>query len=324
MKIIDTEEKAYFLGWISSDGHLMKSGYGIAIGIHSNDIKMLETLRDIISHNLPIYKFEKRNIVNLSINSREMCMDICRHLQINPGKKSHCVKFPKLDNDSLTWAFIRGVFEGDGHIVKLTRESRRRRCNITSASVDFLNSLKAFCNYGHIHSNDTYEMNGDNSMNFLNNIYQNSNPKFRLERKYNVYLQYLSFAPGLFDNITRDSSFTGKNEKCKFVKTKTDAISPFSGNDYNQKFLIWIIDKIKNISDDIILYETGIKVFINDNIKYGLKIDNDLAILGYELILENSVVDPDYIVTIKIALKYDNHQNINFPLKVAELILLPF
>lgn len=322
MKNIDTEEKAYLLGWISSDGHLMKSSHGIAIGIHSDDIKILETLRDIISKNLKIYKFENRNIVNLSISSTEMCLDVCRHLQIKPGKKSHTVKFPKLDSDFLTWAFIRGVFEGDGHIVKLTRKSRRRRCNITSESEDFLNALKSFCNdVGHIHSKDTFELNGDNAMNFLNSIYQFSNPKFRLERKYNVYLQYLSFVPGLFDNVSGNLNYTGKTEECKFVKTRTDAISPYNKNDNFKEFCIWIIDKINNISENITLYETGIKVFINDGYNYQLIADSSLLNLGYELIVDKSIVDPDYIITIKIALKSNITSNFNYPLKVAKLII---
>src|SRR5690348_14894045 len=52
MKTIDSEEKAYFLGWIASDGFIGKTI--VTITIHKKDNKIIEILRDIVCKELPI------------------------------------------------------------------------------------------------------------------------------------------------------------------------------------------------------------------------------------------------------------------------------
>ena len=79
MESIDTEKKAYFLGWIASGGYLEKNI--ISISIHKNDVDTLTELRDIICPDIQI-KNTSNNLVSLTIYSQKMCDDICKHLNI--------------------------------------------------------------------------------------------------------------------------------------------------------------------------------------------------------------------------------------------------
>ena len=102
-KSIDTEEKAYLLGWIASDGHISKSSWSIKIEIQDTDIRCLETLKDIVCEEIPIVHI--KNNIRIEIHSKTMCLDICKLLSIKRGKKSNTVNFPNLNNQELTWAF---------------------------------------------------------------------------------------------------------------------------------------------------------------------------------------------------------------------------
>jgi hypothetical protein len=112
---IKTEEQAYFLGWIASDGHISKRGFKIAI--KQTDRIILEKMRNSLCRELPIrnYKTDTSNLSSLEANSIKISEDLCKLLQIKPGKKSDIVRLPKL-NKKLLWHFIRGYFDGDGTI----------------------------------------------------------------------------------------------------------------------------------------------------------------------------------------------------------------
>lgn len=107
MEKIDTFEKAYLLGWIASDGCISPDSWAICIKIHEKDIQCLEKLRDIVCPDIEI-KHVPGSYVSLTINSRKIYTDVCRHLCIERG---NVVKFPKFNNEELSWAFIRGYFE---------------------------------------------------------------------------------------------------------------------------------------------------------------------------------------------------------------------
>uniref|UniRef100_A0A6C0JS51 DOD-type homing endonuclease domain-containing protein n=1 Tax=viral metagenome TaxID=1070528 RepID=A0A6C0JS51_9ZZZZ len=197
MKNIDSEEKAYFLGWIASDGYINKEY--ISIKIHKNDIKMIETLRDFICKELPLfYRTSGENCVGFKINSKEMVEDMCRHLKIKPGKKSRTVGFPDLDSDKLTLAFIRGLFDGDGTLTPLAGNNNQRACSIASISETMKKSIKIFFSKFDIYcyiSPDKVNFCGVNSLNFLKGIYTNAKPHLVLARKFARYQLHLKWLP---------------------------------------------------------------------------------------------------------------------------------
>ena len=194
MKNIDSEEKAYFLGWIASDGHVNKRF--VAINIHKKDIKIIETLRDFFCKELPLVHMRDK-YVGLKISSKQIAQDICRHLKIKPGNKSLTVAFPDLATDDLKWAFLRGLFDGDGYLSLLNETNNDRLCNIASISEGMKKSIQDFVAQFDIKSNKiapkVITFSGPHSLNFLLGIYANANPNLVLERKFARYQLHVNW-----------------------------------------------------------------------------------------------------------------------------------
>jgi hypothetical protein len=122
---IDTEQKAYILGFLAADGNVNPDKYGceIRIVLHPKDTDLLEKINQewestyvVVDHHLGIYsgfpgssKLQRK----LSVRSRLMQTDLLKY-GIIPNK-TNSIRFPKLP-DHLDRHFLRGFLEGDGYI----------------------------------------------------------------------------------------------------------------------------------------------------------------------------------------------------------------
>jgi len=121
---IDTEEKAYFLGFIYADGCVFDNTCKVNLSI--KDINVLEKFRTAIAGDMPIHT--RQAVCNLSNDgvSREYCMiemtndmlrsDLARHGVI--PRKSEILTFPTTVPDELIRHFLRGYVDGDGSFGK--------------------------------------------------------------------------------------------------------------------------------------------------------------------------------------------------------------
>lgn len=111
---INTEEKAYVLGFILADGHISKRN-ALMFGLKSDDIDVLYKIRAAMksTHNIKIS--EKKNAALLSI--------CCAHIgkRLNELGVYHDKTFSlKIQNivsqipQELECHFVRGLFDGDG------------------------------------------------------------------------------------------------------------------------------------------------------------------------------------------------------------------
>ena len=119
---IDSEDKAYWLGFICADGYINKRGNTVAITLDIKDQDHLKKFLGVINSNLmkldfrkgqysPDHKFTDKVSVNLYSN--KMNSDL-RKLGITENKSKNLKKLVlNLDAD-LTRHFIRGYFDGDG------------------------------------------------------------------------------------------------------------------------------------------------------------------------------------------------------------------
>ena len=122
---IDTEEKAYWLGFIAADGCVSKSSeynsYRLTINLSYVDKNHLEKFKKCIGANdiaieecINIKGFSNPNgtiTVRLVLNSYKLCMDLAKYY-IKP-KKSYDIEIPNID-DNLMPHYLRGLFDGDG------------------------------------------------------------------------------------------------------------------------------------------------------------------------------------------------------------------
>lgn len=113
---IDTEIKAYWLGFLAGDGTI--SGNKVRLCLNLKDREHLQlfkrtvgwTGRDYLHHN---------NALEVRFSSLKMVTDLANY-SITP-RKTFTVNFPKI-HKSFEPHFIRGLFDADGCISKVKRE----------------------------------------------------------------------------------------------------------------------------------------------------------------------------------------------------------
>lgn len=122
-QIINSEEKAYFLGLIFADGsiYFRKGNYQphFSITLIKHDKYLLEKLKYEIQFTGNLYyikppKQHQQNLFRLGVTSSAFC----GHL-INSGcipNKSLTLEFPKIIPECFLRHFIRGYFDGDGSV----------------------------------------------------------------------------------------------------------------------------------------------------------------------------------------------------------------
>ena len=123
-KSIDTEEKAWVLGFIYADGYIDSSKTKLKITLTEKDRDVLEKIRHILRSNSPIRRKEGKQIkgtnyfgnstVTLMISNAQICQDLEKHGAFY--KKSLKLQFPLFLKDELIKHFIRRYFDGDGCI----------------------------------------------------------------------------------------------------------------------------------------------------------------------------------------------------------------
>ena len=115
---ITQPEQAYWLGWLHSDGNISKNQIRLRLSI--NDIEILELFNKSLNSNIPIiieennkgYGSKNSKIANLTINSSKMVSDLQKYGIVQ--NKTDIIDFYNFNNDTLTKAYIRGIFDGDG------------------------------------------------------------------------------------------------------------------------------------------------------------------------------------------------------------------
>lgn len=145
---IDSEEKAYILGFYIADGSVYKGGthqgYKFSIGISALDIDILEKIRDILSPNANInfsderinnYGIKTNTMCKLNISSKDIVNTLC-DLGLGENKTYLSKSIVNIIPEELMLHFIRGYFDGDGHIgyskvskKHITKENKEKSYN---------------------------------------------------------------------------------------------------------------------------------------------------------------------------------------------------
>lgn len=123
---IDTEAKAYWLGFFAADGCVRNKGT-IVLALAAKDLVHLERFKKDLEATYRIYKYSARArkdgsvvhpVVNLTISSQKMVRDL-----EDKGigrRKTFTLDFPSKNQvpDHLMRHYLRGYFDGDGCIYK--------------------------------------------------------------------------------------------------------------------------------------------------------------------------------------------------------------
>lgn len=106
-----TNNSAYVLGFMCSDGNVFKSCRGFGIHLSKNDIEILESIRRVMKSNHPIAVY--KSSVNFRVSNKRLTNALIKYGCI--PKKSLVLELPKVPFKYLNH-FVRGYFDGDGSI----------------------------------------------------------------------------------------------------------------------------------------------------------------------------------------------------------------
>ena len=194
---IDTEEKAYWLGFLFADGYISNDG-AVELCLKYDDVAhlkkykiFLKSSHEITEKDVPLNgKIFKA--VRISFKDKTIYDDLVSYGCVN--NKSSVIQMPDLDSDQLRH-FIRGFFDGDG-CVSISKTDNVN-VSFTSGSLLMLNQIAWFLR-GVIdisfsitrdkRTDSTYKLYiaSDSKYKFLNYIYESSN--IYLDRKYNLFI----------------------------------------------------------------------------------------------------------------------------------------
>jgi hypothetical protein len=135
-EVIDTPEKAYILGLMYADGSVTKDGFYLKM----KDEDILLKVKTALDAEQPVKIAKNGNYEAylLSICSQKLSKSLIKQgCFIN---KTYTLSFPDI-HTSLISHFIRGFFDGDGHL-GITSNISTCKVDFTSASVDFLKSVR--------------------------------------------------------------------------------------------------------------------------------------------------------------------------------------
>lgn len=206
-KKIDTEEKAYIVGFIAADGHIDANTYRLTIALKNSDYQLLEKIRTAMHSTHPIkrgilrknpYKKTENKILeqcSISINGKDLVQPLI-NMGLS-GKKTYTLsdELIKYIPDNLVRHFLRGYFDGDGNVTWGTEYSSGFKYIVqVCGNEDFLNGsfqkyFPSNCSlYKNKYSKQCYTWkiaNKKEVLKFLIYIYDDAH--IYLNRKYLIY-----------------------------------------------------------------------------------------------------------------------------------------
>lgn len=203
-EVIDTEEKAYWLGFLYADGYLTTGVDKVGIALNSVDREHLCKFKNDICATNPIHDYEEKSgygagtiYSRILITSKKIKSDLIK-LGIYENK-SLTLKFPNETQipNNLIRHFIRGYFDGDGSLTY----GHKQKCGNSNYSIKFTGTLEMISGIQkYLNTSVKLEQKNKNINNYsvtiggnrqvervLDDLYKNST--VYLKRKYNRYIE---------------------------------------------------------------------------------------------------------------------------------------
>ena len=140
--VIDTEEKAYFLGFLYADGYNNTDRNSVNLSLKEDDKEILEILNNLLQPNKPLQYVEIKdtnssNQYRLVIANKHISQKL---VELGCVKaKTHTLTFPTEEQvpSCLIRHFVRGYFDGDGSV---SGDKQKQFCFV--GTMDFLLPLQ--------------------------------------------------------------------------------------------------------------------------------------------------------------------------------------
>ena len=139
---IDSPMKAYILGFLAADGHLLARFHRITLELAAKDSALLALIRDEVAPGCTLRSRIRRGYeyIILNFTSHQMFADLVM-LGVTPVK-SLIIEWPNSLPDCYAREFILGVFDGDGFITSYQRgDTREPYVGFTGGSLQLLTKI---------------------------------------------------------------------------------------------------------------------------------------------------------------------------------------
>jgi len=321
-KHIDTEHKAYVLGWIVAKGTLNPEE--VKIKLDRSLVRMLELLRSVIDKELLINEEPdqtSQDVVTLSLRFPQIVQDVCRWLQVNPNETNFLqAKLPNLGME-LTWSFIRGLFDANGE-VKHAAQTNHLHCSFYGDNAQLMQAIQEFTKIPmeSLHQKERYYLTlSDNSaLDFLGNLYDTST--IELAEHKEIFVQWCVRIPGI------NSAVVHWNHPLNFrwVKVHEQAVAPFKGRVSDSGYDLTLIDKVKEVGL-VTFFDTGIQIQPGYGWYFDLVPRSSISKTGYMLANSVGIIDRTYTGNVLVPLiKIDqNMPDLTLPARVVQIIPRP-
>ena len=197
---IDTQNKAYILGFLYSDGNVSTIKNNIYLSLHEKDKDILEQMSKDMEYDKPL---TFRPMSRYNINSADQyCLEIhSLHIRKSLEKygivpnKTFLLRFPDFLQEDMYRHFIRGLLDGDGCIHKRSEKYNGWSNVDICGNYEFCCGLKQYiestldihCSVINTGSIYRCTIGGTNkSEKFLDWLYEGA--EMYLDRKYQIYL----------------------------------------------------------------------------------------------------------------------------------------
>lgn len=198
---IDTEEKAYWLGFIFADGYISNSGHSFELSLSIKDKNHLDKFNKFMQHindNVKLGKVGNFERCRWSIENKHL-WETLNSYGCTPNK-SLTLQFPPSSifyKKCLIKHFIRGYFDGDGCISYANKKHTTMLLHLLGTE-NFLSGVKNhlpikfdyYLGFNKKSNNitRTLQIIGKNGLKILYYLYEGSS--IYLDRKYDKYLEY--------------------------------------------------------------------------------------------------------------------------------------
>ena len=201
---IDTEEKAYWLGFWYADGCVEANRHRLCINLGIKDINHLHKMRSFLElkNQVNTYKIGKYDMCRLYVTNQHIWQQLI-NLGCTP-QKSLTLTFPNesvFSNKNLIYDFIRGYCDGDGSLGLYIKKGHKTSEISMVGTLEFLTGLQNFLGIdGHLRNksyegchNNAYELKYSNfkARQVARLLYENSN--VYLDRKYKIFESFCRF-----------------------------------------------------------------------------------------------------------------------------------
>jgi len=148
-EIIDSETKAYLLGFLYADGNIAKNSNRISLGVQEQDSYILNALLEHVGGKITKYTYDKENWKDMyywTLSNNILKRDLIK-LGCFPNKSHDGVNFPEIP-DEMVRHFIRGFFDGDGSVGIPYKNSTAIVIRLFNTDKTFLERIEEFIGKG--------------------------------------------------------------------------------------------------------------------------------------------------------------------------------